>query len=88
MKSVLIAGVLVGVLGFSGIASAQDQCAELRQACVMKRQLGEQGEGNCKKFRACKQEVCGNLRQACLFKREAGEEGQGNCKAYRATCRR
>jgi hypothetical protein len=58
-------------------ASAQDQCAELVQACRMKRQLGEQGEGNCKKARACVAQVCGELRQACMNKQEAGEVGQG-----------
>ena len=27
------------------------QCEELRQACMMKDQLGEQGEGNCRRYR-------------------------------------
>jgi hypothetical protein len=87
MKSLYAAALLCGLLG-SSVAIAQDQCAELKQACAMKRQLGEQGEGNCKKYRACRQQVCGELRQACMFKRERGEEGQGNCRAYRETCRR
>jgi hypothetical protein len=28
------------------------RCAELRQACLHKQELGEQGMGNCQRFRA------------------------------------
>jgi hypothetical protein len=32
------------------------QCEELRQACLRKDQLGEQGEGNCRRYRqTCRQ---------------------------------
>lgn len=31
------------------------QCRELRQACLHKEELGEQGMGNCRRYR----EVCG-----------------------------
>jgi hypothetical protein len=27
------------------------ECAELRQACIHKRELGEEGEGNCARYR-------------------------------------
>jgi hypothetical protein len=84
----LYAAVLLFGLFGPTVAVAQEQCAELRQACAMKRQLGEVGEGNCRKYRACRQQVCADLREACMFKRERGEEGQGNCHAYRETCRR
>lgn len=30
----------------------QVDCASLRQACMMKEQLGEQGQGNCRTYRA------------------------------------
>jgi hypothetical protein len=69
-------------------AQAQTDCSDLIQACKMKRQLGEQGQGNCKAARACQQQLCGELRQACLHKQELGEQGQGNCRRYRETCRR
>jgi len=68
-------------------AAAQDVCADQRRACQMKRELGEQGQGNCRAYRACMREICPQLRQACMFKDESGERGQGNCKRYRATCR-
>ena len=71
------------------IASAQS-CRELRLACEMKDQLGERGQGNCRRYReACQQgPSCAELRMACLRKDELGERGQGNCRTYRETCRR
>jgi hypothetical protein len=83
MSALITATVLTVVL-----AHAQTDCSDLIQACKMKRQLGEQGQGNCRAARACQQQLCGELRQACLNKEELGERGQGNCRRYRETCRR
>jgi hypothetical protein len=73
-------------------------CEELRMACENKGRLGEQGEGNCRRYReTCQQppprrqscqEVCEDLRQACLNRDRLGEQGEGNCRRYRETCRR
>lgn len=69
------------------------RCEQLRRACEMKDQLGERGEGNCRRYRiTCLQrpvrEVsCSELRRACLFKDEIGERGSGNCRRYRSLCR-
>jgi hypothetical protein len=68
------------------------QCEELRLACENKNRLGEQGEGNCRRYReTCqrpvRRDVCGELRQACLNKDRLGEQGEGNCRRYRETCR-
>jgi hypothetical protein len=68
------------------------QCEELRRACENKDRLGEQGEGNCRRYReTCqrpvRRDVCGELRQACLNKDLLGEQGEGNCRRYRQTCR-
>ena len=68
------------------------QCDELRRACENKDRLGEQGEGNCRRYReTCqrpvRRDVCGELRQACLNKDKLGEQGEGNCRRYRETCR-
>jgi hypothetical protein len=79
---------LIILVGIAGISYAQTDCSELIQACKMKRQLGEQGQGNCKAARACQQQQCGELRQACLNRDSLGERGQGNCRRYRETCRR
>jgi hypothetical protein len=62
-------------------------CDELRLACENKRALGEQGEGNCRRYRACLRSQCAELRSACLHKRDLGEQGQGNCRRYRELCR-
>ncbi|MGH6800601.1 MAG: hypothetical protein ACRECZ_04140, partial [Methylocella sp.] len=59
-----------------------------------KEELGEQGEGNCRRYRETCQErqsrrpSCRELRNACLHKEELGEEGEGNCRRYRETCGR
>jgi hypothetical protein len=68
------------------------QCEQLRLACENKNRLGEQGEGNCRRYReTCerpvRRDVCGELRSACLNKDRLGEQGEGNCRRYRETCR-
>ena len=68
------------------------QCEELRRACENKNRLGEQGEGNCRRYReTCqrpvRRDVCAELRAACLNKEQLGEQGEGNCRKYRRTCR-
>jgi hypothetical protein len=72
---------------------AGGQCEELRLACESKDRLGEQGEGNCRRYRqTCQQpsraQVCEELRTACLQKDRLGEQGEGNCRRYRESCRR
>jgi hypothetical protein len=72
---------------------AGGQCEELRLACENKDRLGEQGEGNCRRYRqTCqqppRQQMCEELRTACLQKDQLGEQGEGNCRRYRETCRR
>jgi len=71
---------------------AGGQCEQLRLACENKDRLGEQGEGNCRRYRqTCqrqsRQQVCEQLRVACLNKDQLGEQGEGNCRRYRQTCR-
>ena len=56
------------------------QCEELRLACENRERLGEQGEGNCRRYReVCqqrsRQEVCAELREACLRRDQLGEQG-------------
>jgi hypothetical protein len=73
------------------LAQAQS-CRELRRACEMKEELGETGQGNCRRYREmCGggggiRESCRDLRWRCLHKEELGETGQGNCRAYREQC--
>jgi hypothetical protein len=81
-----------GVRVDDGRGRAGGQCEELRLACENKNRLGEQGEGNCRRYReTCqrpvRRDVCGELRAACLNKDRLGEQGEGNCRRYRETCR-
>jgi hypothetical protein len=81
-----------GVRVDDGRARGGGQCEELRLACENKDRLGEQGEGNCRRYReTCqrpvRRDVCGELRAACLNKDRLGEQGEGNCRRYRETCR-
>ena len=67
-------------------------CDELRWACRNKDRLGEEGLGNCRRYRdLCERpsrRVCAELRDACENKDLYGEEGRGNCRRYRDTCQR
>ena len=40
---------------YEGRSAYNSRCRELRQACLHKGELGEQGEGNCRHYR----ETCG-----------------------------
>ena len=75
------------------IDRAGGRCEQLRLACENKERLGEQGEGNCRRYReTCGRPVrrdrCEDLRAACLNKERLGEQGEGNCRRYREICRR
>lgn len=97
MRAFIIAAVAaISLYGLSATPVSAQNCDVLQRACEMKDQLGEAGQGNCRRFR----EECGNrgggggnrrgecreLRRACMFKNELGEGGRGNCKRYRETC--
>ena len=76
-----------------GRSQAMGQCEELRMACENKDRLGEQGEGNCRRYRqTCqqhsRQDMCEESRMACLHREDLGEQGAGNCRKYRESCRR
>ena len=67
-------------------------CQRLRYACVYKRRLGEEGSGNCERYRhECGGgggvSHCERLRNACMYKESRGETGEGNCRRYREECR-
>ncbi len=82
-----------GIRMQDGRNQAMGQCEELRMACENRDRLGEQGEGNCRRYRqTClqqsRQDTCEELRMACLHREELGEQGAGNCRRYRENCRR
>jgi hypothetical protein len=66
-------------------------CERLRARCQYKYELGEVGEGNCRRYREeCggRNDYCARLRYKCRHKYELGEEGEGNCRRYREECGR
>jgi hypothetical protein len=44
-------GIRVAPHGYSGRSAYRPDCAELRSACLHKEELGEEGQGNCRKYR-------------------------------------
>ncbi len=76
-------------------------CRQLHYGCVYKHRLGEEGEGNCRRYRQeCGgygggyegrrhegRSYCESLRNACVYKESRGEVGEGNCRRYREECR-
>jgi hypothetical protein len=67
-------------------------CERLRERCKYKYELGEAGDGNCRRYREeCgggRRSYCERLRRACMFKEERGQVGEGNCRRYREECGR
>jgi hypothetical protein len=63
-------------------------CARLKRACDYKEERGEEGQGNCRRYRIeCGRfNYCQALRRACIYKEERGQEGRGNCRRYRSEC--
>lgn len=98
-KLMLSLGLVALLMPAAANAQNRVNCQELAAACQKKDQLGEQGEGNCKKYRQyCQQRqaqpqrqdmraYCRDMREACLHKEQLGEQGAGNCRQYRQTCR-
>ena len=67
-----------------------NRCDRLRRACENKDIRGEEGMGNCRRYRdECggRRSYCDRLRRACENKDERGERGEGNCRRYREECR-
>ena len=67
-----------------------NRCDRLRRACENKDIRGEEGMGNCRRYREeCgdRGSYCSRLRRACENKDERGERGEGNCRRYRQECR-
>jgi hypothetical protein len=63
-------------------------CARLKYKCENKYEIGQEGRGNCHRYRVeCgRANYCEKLRQACRYKHERGEQGEGNCRRWRYEC--
>jgi hypothetical protein len=79
-----------GVYESGALAVQWGHCERLRYKCQHKNERGEEGEGNCRRYREeCggRGDYCERLRYKCEHKSERGEEGEGNCRRYRRECR-
>ena len=86
--------LLIFLLSLPTISYADPDCDKLRRACEMRGELGERGEGNCRRYKdlctvkgSTEADRCEQLREKCLYKKENSEEGKGNCRHYRDECR-
>jgi hypothetical protein len=73
------------------VLKVQSRCETLRRECEMRNELGERGEGNCRRYHdECgsprSASDCARLRADCLYKGEHGERGEGDCRRYREEC--
>ncbi len=78
-----------GYGGYYGGYGRYGYCARLRWRCQHKYELGQEGMGNCQRYREeCGggYSYCARLRWRCEHKYELGEVGQGNCQRYREEC--
>jgi hypothetical protein len=90
-------GTTAAPLGSGGVTSADaltkvgyGYCSYLRYRCENKGELGEWGQGNCRRYKTeCGGGVsrCEKLRRACREQREYGDYGGGACRRYRYECR-
>ncbi len=67
----------------------QEDCEDLRRACLDKDVIGEPGQGNCRRFRercGVSRDYCARLLSSCLQKDALGAKGQRSCRHYRLEC--
>jgi hypothetical protein len=76
------------VRGPAVIHVGDGHCSYLRYKCEHKDEIGEWGQGNCRRYKAeCgRVSYCERLRRACRDKYERGEIGMGNCRRYKDEC--
>jgi len=80
-----LAGSQIQTVQYGG---GYSHCQRLRYHCEHKYELGESGEGNCRRYKEeCgDQSYCRQLRYRCEHKYELGESGEGNCRRYHQQC--
>jgi hypothetical protein len=91
IKYLLIGTFALFSLGMLTNGASAQSCPQLRFACEHKVELGQEGYGNCQRYRErCERRViedpCAKLKYLCEHKAELGQEGLGNCKRFRQEC--
>ncbi len=73
------------------VLRAQDDCEDLRRACLDRDAMNERGQGNCKRYRErCHVDPrhCARLMQSCLRKDASDPKRGRSCRHYRLECGR
>jgi hypothetical protein len=88
-KSLYLGSALLILIAGSVAPARADRCAQLRFRCEHKYELGEEGRGNCQRYKEMCSERrvnCRELRFRCQHKEELGEQGRGNCRRFYEYC--
>ena len=71
------------------VLRAQDDCEDLRRACLDKDAMNERGQGNCRRYRErCHVDPgrCARLLQSCMQKDAHNPKRGRSCRHYRLEC--
>ena len=83
-------GPMEGDRGGGLVLRVQDDCEDLRRACLDKDAMGERGQGNCKRYREqchVAPDHCARLLKACLREDARGPKRERSCRHYRLECK-
>ena len=71
------------------VMRVQDDCEDLRRACLDREAIGEQGQGNCRRYRGqcgVSPDYCARLLRDCMRKDASGPNAGRSCRHYRLEC--
>jgi hypothetical protein len=88
-KGAYLGSALLVLAAGSTAQARSDFCQRLRFKCEHKYELGEEGRGNCRRFKEIcveRRVDCRALRFRCEHKDEFGERGHGNCRRFYELC--
>ena len=83
-------GLIDGDRAGGFVLRVEDDCEDLRRACLDKDAMGERGQGNCKRYREqchVSPDHCARLLKACLRKDAESPKRKRSCRHYRLECR-
>lgn len=95
VSHVAMAAVFAAAVAGAGLAASasairvQDDCDDLRQACLDRDAMGERGQGNCRRFRdrcGVSPDYCARLLETCIQAKALGLKHERSCRHYRLEC--
>jgi hypothetical protein len=88
-KGIYLGAALLALAAGSTAQARSEFCQQLRFKCEHRYELGEEGHGNCRRFKEIcveRRVDCRALRYHCEHKDEFGERGRGNCRRFYELC--